>query len=80
MERVGNATTPSARQQRFEGLDIREPEVDLVALAQSLGVDAVRVQEPDELTQRLRAATHSDRPLLIDVPISRDPSPRLQYG
>ncbi len=71
---------PRAEQNRFLGMDLVEPEIDFVALAQSLGVDACRITEPDELTRRVAESLGSDRPLLIDVPIQRQLPKRLEYG
>ena len=56
------------------------PEVDMVLIARSLGLDAVRISEPDELSDALQAAFDRDTPLLIDVPISRTRQTRLEYG
>lgn len=71
---------PQAALGRYEALDIVEPEVDLVALAKSLGVEACRITEPDELSDRIAANFRAQQPLLIDVPIARTASPRLNYG
>src|SRR5690606_15363748 len=40
---------PHAKQGKYEGLDLTTPEVDVVALARSLGIEAHRINEPDEL-------------------------------
>lgn len=53
------------------GMDLAGPEVDFVGLARSFGVEAHRVTEPDELSDRLRAALAGDGPVLFDVPIER---------
>ncbi len=71
---------PQAKAGRYLGLDIKEPEVDLVALAESLGVSAVRVSEPDELSDVLAESLAGDVPRLIDVPIRRKTPGRLEYG
>jgi len=72
---------PAAQAGRFVGLDLKEPEVDLVALAGALGVTAVRVHEPDELADRVRQSLRERTgPLLLDVPIQRAPPKRLNYG
>jgi benzoylformate decarboxylase len=71
---------PAAKAGRFVGLDLDAPEVDLVGLAQSLGVEARRVTEPDELAECVRAALASDRPHLIDVPIRRRVPAALSYS
>jgi thiamine pyrophosphate-dependent acetolactate synthase large subunit-like protein len=51
-----------------------------VSLAKSLGIEACRVTEPDELSDRVAANFQAQRPLLLDVPITRTASPRLNYG
>jgi benzoylformate decarboxylase len=44
-------------------------DVDFVGLSRSLGVEAHRITEPDDLANRARAAFASDQPILFDVPI-----------
>ena len=39
-----------------------------------------RRTEPDELADRVQAAWNGDKPVLLDVPISRELQSRLQYG
>ena len=65
---------------QFEGLDLVEPEIDYVGLARSFGVEAHRITEPDELAERVRASFTHDRPLLFDIPITRQTPGRLNYG
>ena len=77
---AGQLNLPNAAAGRYEALDLVEPEVDLVALSKSLGVDACRIDDPDELSDRVRASLATDEPLLIDVPITRDSAKRLNYG
>jgi benzoylformate decarboxylase len=71
---------PHALAHQFTGMDLVEPEIDMVALAKSLGVDAIRVTEPDALSEAVKQSFAGDRPKLIDVPISRDVPGRLNYG
>ena len=71
---------PRAEQGKFEGLDLDEPEIDFVNLAKSLGVEAHRVEDADALSDHLRKGIASDRPLLLDVTISRGLGDRLNYG
>ncbi|MBW3600718.1 MAG: hypothetical protein KY475_26070, partial [Planctomycetes bacterium] len=71
---------PRAKQDEYEGLDIIEPEIDFVSLARSLGVEAHRVTEPDELAHRVQNSLRGDRPQLFDVPIVRSTPERLNYG
>lgn len=71
---------PHALASQFTGMDLIEPEIDMVALAKSFGIDAIRVTEPDELSKAVKRSLVSDRPQLIDVPISRAVPGRLNYG
>jgi thiamine pyrophosphate-dependent acetolactate synthase large subunit-like protein len=53
-------------------MDLSGPEIDMVGLAQSLGVYAERVGEPDVLAEKVRESlATNDRPRLFDVPIER---------
>jgi benzoylformate decarboxylase len=70
---------PAAQEGRFQAMDLVGPEIDIVGLARSLGVEAHRVTEPDELAQRVRASFSGDGPLLLDVPISREVPQSLDY-
>jgi benzoylformate decarboxylase len=70
---------PHALAGKYESLEITEPEIDLVSLAKSLGVDSERITEPDHLSAALEQSWHSDRPRLIDVPITRTSPPRMEY-
>ena len=71
---------PNALDGQFEGLDLVGPEIDFVGLARSLGVEAHRVTEPDELAERVRDSLSHHKLVLFDVPIRRDVQPRLNYG
>jgi len=71
---------PHALAGKFVGMDIVEPEIDMVALANSLGVDAIRITEPDELSDAVKQSLAGDKPRLIDVPIGRSVPDRLNYG
>ncbi len=63
---------PAAKAGQFVGMDLREPEIDFVALAQALGVRAERIHEPDELATKVaRSLAANDGPRLFDVPIAR---------
>jgi benzoylformate decarboxylase len=55
---------------RFIGMDIREPELDFVALAQSMGVPAQRITEPDEVVPALRTSIARPGPSLLDVRVA----------
>jgi benzoylformate decarboxylase len=55
---------------RFVGMDLRDPEIDFVALARSMGVAARRVVDPQEIAPALREAMRHDGPHLIEVMIA----------
>jgi benzoylformate decarboxylase len=71
---------PESEKERFEGMDLIEPELDYLSLARGFGVEAHRITEPDELADRVAAAFRGDKPVLFDVPISRELQRRLNYG
>ncbi len=71
---------PGATAGRFLANDLINPEIDFVQLAKSLGVDAVRLHNADELTQCVAESLKGDKPRLIDVPIQRGVPERLNYG
>ena len=77
---AGQLGLPHAADGRLPALDLVAPEVDLVTLAQSMGVAACRVSEPDELSDRVRASLAGSEPTLIDVPIERSRPEDLAYG
>jgi benzoylformate decarboxylase len=55
---------------RFVGMDLREPEIDFVQLAASMGVPARRVADPAELAPALREAFAAGAPRLVDVRVA----------
>jgi len=71
---------PQALAGNYEGLDITGPEIDYVALARSLGVDAQRIEEADELSDRVSQSLRDNKLALFDVPMSRETPGRLNYG
>ncbi len=58
---------------RFVGMDLTEPSLDFIKLAESMGVEAARVHSPDELEARLAEAARSDKPCLIDAIVKPAP-------
>jgi benzoylformate decarboxylase len=63
---------PKMHQGQFMAMDITEPEVDFVGLARSFGVEAHRITTPGELAARVSESFRGTKPILFDVPISRD--------
>ena len=55
---------------KFVGMDIREPSIDYCALAQSMGVPAQRIVEPQDFAPALREAAASGGPRLIEVMVA----------
>jgi benzoylformate decarboxylase len=55
---------------RFIGMDIREPEIDFVALAQSMGVSARRIVDPAEVGPALQQSMQGGGPSLLDVRVA----------
>ena len=70
---------PRANEGRFEGMDLSEPEIDMVSLARSFGVEAHRLNDPDELSQRVKESFGRQTPILFDVPLIRGTPNRLNY-
>jgi benzoylformate decarboxylase len=54
----------------FIGMDLREPEIDFVGLAQSMGVPAARIADPQDIGPALRAATKAGGTSLLDVSVA----------
>jgi len=55
---------------RFTGMDLRDPDIDFVSLATSLGVAARRVTDPQHIAPALREAFSSGKPNLVDVRVA----------
>jgi benzoylformate decarboxylase len=52
------------------GLDIREPAVDFVGLAESLGVKAIKVDSAVALEERVREGLRGTEPLLLEATLA----------
>ena len=61
---------PSVQHDRFVAMDIADPPVDYVALAQSFGVPSVMVEKAGDLADAVRAGLDRSGPSLIEVPIA----------
>lgn len=55
---------------RFTGMDLREPDIDFVALGTSFGLKSTRITDPQDIAPALRAAFASGVPNLIDVRVA----------
>lgn len=52
---------------RHLGTDLDEPVVDFRKLAEAMGVHGEKVEQPQELRRKLRAALNSGKPSLVEV-------------
>jgi benzoylformate decarboxylase len=55
---------------RFIGMDITDPDIDFVALAESLGIRSRRVENPDDIDGAVREGIASGSPNLIDMRVA----------
>ena len=62
---------PHMAARKYLAMDLVQPEIDFVSLARSLGIEAHRVTEPDEVSERVRASLGGDKPMLFDVVLTR---------
>ena len=62
----------SAQRGVFPGMDITDPEIDFVRLAESMGVAARKVAQAPELRPALDWALNEPGPTLLDVVIARE--------
>jgi benzoylformate decarboxylase len=62
---------PNMAAKQYLAMDLVRPEIDFVSLSRSLGVEAHRITEPEELSDRVRESLAGDKPQLFDVAIAR---------
>ncbi len=55
---------------KFTGMDLRDPDIEFVQLAQSMGLTARRVTDPQDIAPVLREAFASGRPNLVDIRVA----------
>ena len=60
---------PYQKEAKFIAMDMRDPRIDFVALAQSMGVNAQRVTNPRDIEQDLREAYKLEGPTLVDIAV-----------
>ena len=58
---------PYQKEAKFIAMDLRDPRIDFVTLAQSMGVSAQRVTEPGAIDSALRQAYQTNGPTLVEV-------------
>jgi benzoylformate decarboxylase len=58
----------AAKGRKFIGMDLTDPALRFDRMAESMGVPAVRVEQPQDLAGALKEAmSHKDGPFLVDV-------------
>jgi len=62
---------PNAQAGNFEAMDLDGPKIDIPALARAYGIDSLRVQNLADLSSQCPDLLLSDRPCLIEVPMTR---------
>jgi benzoylformate decarboxylase len=60
----------SVRNDRFVAMDIVDPPIDYLALAQSMGVAATLVEKAHDVGDAVRSALETGRPHLLELPIA----------
>jgi benzoylformate decarboxylase len=60
----------SPRANRFIAMDITDPPIDFLALAAAMGVPARRVERAGDIAGAVEDGIASNRPNLIEIPIS----------
>ena len=66
--RRGSDSTEAA--ERLVGVNLTEPDIDFVSVAEGFGVEAHRLTGPDDIQRYFSAAMAADHPVLLDVSIS----------
>ena len=51
-------------------MDLRNPDIDFVGMAQAMGVDAHRITRADELAPAWQASMRASGPTLLDVRVA----------
>ena len=55
---------------KFTGMDLRDPEIDFVSLAQSMGLTARRIADPQEVSVALKESMNLGKPNLLDIRVA----------
>jgi benzoylformate decarboxylase len=66
----GQSGYTAARTNRFIAMDIAEPAVEYLALAQAMGVPARRVEKAADIAGAIEAGIASGKPNLIEILIA----------
>ena len=55
---------------KFTGMDLRDPEIDFVALAKSMGLPARRISNPQDVSGALKDSMKLGKPNLLDIRVA----------
>ncbi len=61
---------PQLHDPRCPGMNLVGPAIDYVGLARSFGVEAVRIEDPEHLSDCVRSSLAANKPRLVEVPIA----------
>ena len=53
----------------YQHLDLTEPALDFVSIARGMGLEAARIEEPEDVGPAIKRAFESNQPWLLDVVI-----------
>lgn len=53
----------------YQNMDLATPDLDFVRMAAGMGVDGVRIDNPDDIAPAVRKAVAADRPFLVEIAI-----------
>ena len=53
--------------EQYTGMEFKDPPIDFVGLARSMGATARRITDPDDIGPAIAESTHRDGPTLLDV-------------
>ena len=62
----------SAQTEQFIAMDIKDPAIDFLALAQSMGMGGQKITDACEIKDTVRRAVASNEPNLIEIVISAE--------
>ncbi|MDD9983305.1 MAG: thiamine pyrophosphate-binding protein [Gammaproteobacteria bacterium] len=53
--------------ERYTGMEFKDPAIDFVGLARSMGATSMQITDPDDIAPAIAESTRSDGPTLLDV-------------
>ncbi|HLW65285.1 MAG TPA: thiamine pyrophosphate-dependent enzyme, partial [Gemmataceae bacterium] len=62
---------PQMKERRYLAMDLVQPEIDFLSLAKGFGVEALRISEPEQLTQLVGQSLRENRLQLFDVAVGK---------